>query len=287
MMLPLGPALLSQSKQHIDLVDFYFVPIPYLPTIIFLIAPAFLFAIMGGTFGRPDAWNESTRAPAFLTARPMNDTFIIVAKLKATALTILFVWACVFGLIGLSMLISRGDRHTESLPHFLLRHATPRHVLLAVAMLVGLVLQSSLAVVKSFSLNLYGGKWIPIARMFATILVIAPLPWLGHWVWVHPDRRAAVLLMVHISMGVLVAAKIGVAIPIVRAIQRKGVATNARLIGWTALWFIAVTALIGITLWLVAATRHSIISLVAGIVLLLPYNRMISMPLAWHHNRHR
>jgi hypothetical protein len=150
--------LVFLPNQHLDLVDFYFVPVPFLPTAIFLMMPFFLFGIGGGSFAAPDAWNASTRAPAFLTARPMSDNFLIVAKIEATTLTIALVWAIVFGLIGLSMLIPHGDRQAEKLVHFLLRHATPRHVVIAIASLAGLVLLSWLNVIKSFAFNLYGGK---------------------------------------------------------------------------------------------------------------------------------
>jgi hypothetical protein len=56
------------------------------------------------------------------------------------------------------MLIPHGDRQAEKLVHFLLRHATPRHVVIAIASLAGLVLLSWLNVIKSFAFNLYGGK---------------------------------------------------------------------------------------------------------------------------------
>ncbi len=287
MMFFLAFPLLWQSNQHIDLVDFYFVTITYITTAIFLLAPVVFLGIIGGNIGRPDAWKDSTDASAFLTARPMNDRFIIVAKIKATAITIVFVWTIVLGLLGLSMLIPHGDTQTESPAHFLLRHATPWHVLLAVASLAGLVLQSWLMVIKSFSLNLYGGKWLPLARMSAAILLFALILSLGQWVSMHSDYRATVHRAVQVSMCLLIAAKIGLALPIVRALRQRQIATSAQLAASAALWFLAAAALFGVTFWLIPAARHSSLLLAAGVGLLVPYNRMISMPLAWHHNRHR
>ena len=283
----LGIPLLWESNQHIDLIDFYIVPVPFLATAIFLVGPVFWFSVAGGSFAKPDAWKDTTTAPAFLTARPMSDNFLILAKIKATTLTIFFVWAIVLGLIGISMLIPNGDRRAETLTHFLLRHATPRYVLIAIASLAGLVLLSWLAVIKSFALNLCGLKWIATVRLFATIVLIALLPWLGQWVRMHPDSRTAVLLAVRVSLCALIAAKIGAAMPIIRAIRHRHIASNSQLVFWTALWFLAATILLGTTFSLFPAVRHSGILLVAGFVLLLPYNRMIAMPLAWHHNRHR
>jgi hypothetical protein len=286
-MMMLALPLLWESNQHIDLVDFYFVPVSFLATGLFLVLPFLLFTIAAGTFAKPDAWKDTRTAPAFLTARPMSDNFLVLAKIKATTLTILSIWAIVLGLIGISMLIPHGDRQTETLAHFLLRHATPRHVLISIASIAGLVLLSWLAVIKSFALNLYGGKWIPTVRVFATILLIGVIPSIGHWAWKHPESHAALLMAVRILMCVLIAAKIAVALPIIRAVRRRHIASSSQLVTWTALWFLAAATLLGITFWLVPAARHSALSLVAGVVLLLPYNRMISMPLAWHHNRHR
>jgi hypothetical protein len=286
-MIVLGLPLLWGSNQHIDLVDFYFVPVPFLPTAVFLAGPVFLLSIAAGTFAKPDAWKESTTAPAFLTARPMSDTFLVVAKIKATTLTILFVWAIVLGLIGISMLIPHGDRHAETLAHFLRRHATPRHILIAIASLAGMLVLSWLNVIKSFALNLYGGKWIPTVRVFATILLIGVIPSIGHWAWKHPESHAVLLTAVHVLICLLIAVKIGVAIPIARVIRRCHVANDVQLLTWTALWFLAVAILLGIILWLVPAARNSGLTLAAGVALLLRFNRMISMPLAWHHNRHR
>jgi len=125
-------------------------------------------------------------------------------------------------------------------------------------------------------------------RMFTTIALIASFPWLGHWVWQHPDSRATLLLAVRILICVLIAAKIVVAMPIVHAIRRCHIASSFQLLTWTAVWFLAAVTLLGLIFCLVPAARHSELALViAGVVLLLPYNRMIAMPLAWHHNRHR
>jgi len=154
-------------------------------------------------------------------------------------------------------------------------------------LLAGLVFLSWLAVIKSFALNLFGGKWLPTVRVFATILLIGVIPSISHWAWKHPESRAALLLAVHILLCVLIAAKIGVAMPIIRAIRRCHVATDGQLFAWAALWFVTVAILLGIALWLVPAARHSALALAAAVVLILPFNRMISMPLAWHHNRHR
>jgi hypothetical protein len=113
------------------------------------------------------------------------------------------------------------------------------------------------------------------------------IPSIGHWAWKHPESRAALLMAVRIFMCVLIAAKIGTAMPIIRAIRRRHIATDAQLRNWTAAWFLAAAALLGITFSLVPAVWHQGPAIVAAVVLILPYNRMFAMPLAWHHNRHR
>jgi len=272
--------------QSADLVDVLIAPMPFLPTAIFLIQPVMWFGIVGGNLALPDGWKVTSQPPAFLSARPMSDGQLISAKVKASAVVVLFVWAIVLALVGLSMLVPHGNRQAETLAHFLSRHATPRRALIAGAALVGLISLSWLSALKSFAVTLYGRKWINNARVFGFILLIGALGATAQWAWTH--RESQVLpIAAHVAAWALIAAKIAAAVPILFAIRRRRIANNDRLIVWTAMWLLAVAMLFGVAFRLVPAIRHSPIALAAGIALVVPYNRLIGMPLAWHLNRHR
>jgi hypothetical protein len=244
------------------------------------------FGIFGGNLALPDGWKVTPETPAFLSARPMSDREMISAKVKASAVVVVFVWAAVLALIGVSMLIPHGNRQAESLVHFLSRHATPRHALVAGTALAGLIILSWLAALKSFAVTLYGRKWITHARVFGSILLIGAFGGAAQWAWTH--RQSQVLpIAAHMAAWALIAAKVGTAVPIHFAIRRRRIANDERLIAWTVIWLLAAAMLFGVAFWLVPPIRHSPIALVACIALVLPYNRLIAMPLAWHLNRHR
>ncbi len=90
-----------------------------------------------------------------------------------------------------------------------------------------------------------------------------------------------------IAAWLLVAAKAGLAGAIVRASRRCSAASSKQLIIVTLGWLLLLAAQFAAVLWLMPTSRHSLVIVSACLVLSVPYNRLIAMPLAWHHNRHR
>lgn len=265
----------------------FIVPVQVLWAAACLLLPPFMAGAVGANLGKLDAWGKERKMSSFVAVRPMADATLIIAKVKATALTVGLTWAMVLALLLASWSLPRSFSHTESLAHVLIRYATVHRAIIGAVILAFLVLETWLNVVQSFAMALYGRAWLINAISFTVIGVFIGLCGLGAWTSLHPHSLSAVLRGVQIGMLTLVVVKVSLAVIFIRAIRRCRAATTRQLIRWTAAWLLLLGAQFAIVLWLVPRLRHSLLPLTAGLVLSLPYNRLIAMPLAWHHNRHR
>ena len=76
---------------------------PEVVLMMFLLAsPVFFAGLMAANLGKPDAWSKSLTIPSFLATRPVADTALIAAKLKATAVTVVMIWAIVLTLVAIN-----------------------------------------------------------------------------------------------------------------------------------------------------------------------------------------
>jgi hypothetical protein len=250
-------------------------------------SPVFLAGALAGNLGKPDAWSKSLTIPSFLAARPMEGSALIAAKLKATALSVAIIWVIVLAILAIDCLLPHSYSEPESMAHLLLRHATPHRVALAAALIGALMLITWLNVIKAFVFPLYGRAWLVNTAGFGMLGIYMALGCVGYLAWLHPGSRTAMLNGAPTALWILLAAKIATAALVVRASRQHRVATGAQLIAWTTTWLLAVALVFSLVCWLAPAVRHSLPLLAPGIALALPYNQLIAMPLAWHHNRHR
>jgi hypothetical protein len=250
-------------------------------------SPVFFAGLLAANLGKPDAWSKSLTIPSFLAARPMADTMLITAKLKATALTVLIIWAIVLILLAINLLRPYGFSQSESMAHFLVRQATPHRVALAAALICALVVMTWLSAIKGFVFSLYGRPWVVNAAGFGMLGIYLGVGSLGYWAWQHAGWRTDLLHGARLALGIVLTAKIVTAALVVRASRQHRIATDARLLVWTAAWLLGGALVFSTACWLVPAARNSLLVLAAGVALFVPYNRLVAMPLAWHLNRHR
>ena len=66
-----------------------------------LAMPVVLAAAMSKGFSKPDFWSANLALPSFIATRPMATGELVVAKLKAAALSAALTWALVFAFLCL------------------------------------------------------------------------------------------------------------------------------------------------------------------------------------------
>ena len=280
------PPLLRTTPQPFA-VEGMIVEGPFILIVGCLVTPVIFSGRIGAELGKGDAWAKTQESPSFLATRPMDDNSLVWAKIKASAMAIALVWTALLAIVVAGWMLPYTYSRTESLAHFLLRRSTLHGAVVTAAAIVGLVFISWINVIKSFALVLYGRSWLNILAPFVVILgfsvVLSPFQWALR----HPAALPLVLQGFRVAVWVLIAAKIAAAALIIRGIRRCRVSNNEQLIAWTAAWFLAAAAIFTSVLWLLPPARHGQLMVIAIVVLAVPYNRLVGMPLAWHHNRHR
>lgn len=279
--------LLFQSNPASLYVSGLMIPRSIFPLAIALGAPPFLAGLIGGNLGRANPWEKSLATPAFLAAKPMEDATLVAAKLKASAIMVIASWAVILMILLASCLLPHTYSPTESLAQFLVRHASGYRVLAAWALVGGLVLYTWISIVEGIAVPLSGRARLSEAVMFAGCVGFAGVVGLGTWVSQHPQSLPKVLAAGRVVVGALVGAKVVVAVLVVRGVLRSRIAPARRLIAWSLVWLLFVIAAFATALYFVPAARHSTPSIALGLLLAIPYNRLLGLPLAWHHNRHR
>ena len=280
------PPLLRATPQPLA-VQGMIVEGPFILIVGCLVTPVIFSGMIGAELGKADAWAKTVESPSFLATRPLDDNSLVWAKMKASALAIVTIWAVLLAIVAAGWMLPYTYSQSESLVHFLLRHATPHGALVAAAAIVGLVLISWINVAKSFALVLYGRRWLNTLAPFVVILGFSVILTPFQWALRHPAALPLVLQGFRIAIWVLIAMKISAAALIIGGIRRCRVSTNEQLIAWTAAWFLAAATIFAVVLWLVPPAQNAQLVVIAVVVLAVPYNRLIAMPLAWHHNRHR
>jgi hypothetical protein len=250
-------------------------------------APPFLAGLIGGNLGRANPWEKSLTTPAFLAAKPMSDATLVAAKLKAAAIMVAASWMVILMILLASCLLPHTYSPTESLAQFFVRHATGYRVLIAGALLGGLVLYTWISIIEGIAVPLSGRARLSEAVVFTGCVGFAGVMVLGAWVSLHPQLLPKVLAGARVAMGGLDVAKVVVAFLVVRGILRSRIAPPRRLIAWSLMWLTFLIAAFAMVIALIPAARHSLFSVALGLALAIPYNRLLGLPLAWHHNRHR
>ena len=265
----------------------YIVPVQLLWAATCLLMAPFMAAALGPNLGKLDAWGKDRKMLSFVAVRPMADATLISAKLKATALAVGVTWALTLALLIAAWALPHSYSRDESMLHLLAVHATARRATIAAVVLAFLILKTWLNAVQSFSVSLFGRTWLQNTVQFSVIGAFIVLAGLGYWTWQHPHALPDVLRGCKIAAWVLVGAKIAVAGIIIRSTRRCGAASPRQLARWTTLWLLLLAAEFAAILWLAPQSRPYAPTLVPVLVLSLSYNRLIAMPLAWHHNGHR
>lgn len=265
----------------------YIVPVQLIWAATCLLMAPFMGGALGPNLGKLDAWGKERKMLSFVAVRPMADATLISAKLKASALAVGVTWAVILALLIAAWALPHSYSRDESMLHLLAVHATAHRATIAAVVLAFLILKTWLNATQSFSVSLFGRAWLQNTVQFSVIGAFIALGGLGHWTWQHPHALPDVLRTCKIAAWVLVGAKIAVAGIIIRSTRRCGAATPRQLTRWTTLWLLLLAAEFAAILWLAPQSRPYRLTLASVLVLSLSYNRLIAMPLAWHHNRHR
>jgi hypothetical protein len=252
--------------------------------------PAFLAAMAGGTFGGVHPWSRGgVPIPAFVAARPVLTADLVVAKLRAAALSSLAACAVI---VVLTLAALPFGEVAAVLRRLLEQLHTTQGVRGWALLALGAVAAPWLT-----WKTLANGLWVPLAgrrwpfflfMAAGPVLLTAALLTAAWFVTAGYDVRAALLDALPWCVGLAVLLKLAAGALVLRALLRRRLISARTLTRLAVAWLAGAAALTGLAFWLTPPEVASPLVIAGGLVLvLLPLVRLGLAPLALDGNRHR
>jgi hypothetical protein len=247
------------------------------------VMPMFFAMIMGGQVGRQDMWSDYAMTP-FLAARPVSTQRLVVAKFWMCLGCTLVCFAMTQ--LGVLMLLLRPGfaAHAAEVAQSI---GIWKSIAIVSGASLGLIAITWLQMAANAWMSLTGRTWLinAVAFTFSGLIGVGALA--GVWVYLHVELHgyfiAAAPWVMQLMLVLKAVAAVAVVIGLLRA-RLIGPAGAATLVG---LWCLVVGSLNVAAWWLLPGDAQLLAKLAGGIVLLVPFSRLVGAPLALHWNRHR
>ena len=266
-------------------------------------APALVFAILLGVLLTPPfiaVFSAATvprstsqaRDPygisAFIATRPMTGAALVAAKLKGAAWSTVGAWLLVLVATPSALILSdTWSTVIDRVRPVVATVGTPRAVVAVLLTFAGLIASTWKHLVQGLYIGLTGRAWIVKGSVFLALAFLFLLGPIAQWVVDTPSVRSALWDALPMILALVAGVKMSAAAWIATRLVRGRLLSDRALVAGAAGWSVAVFALYGLLVWLVATPffpRH-VLALVA--ILAMPLARLSAAPLALAWNRHR
>ncbi len=245
--------------------------------------PVMISAVGGSGLAKFDIWGKD-QMPSFFAIRPMSTGQFVCIKLAAVALSTLAIWAIMLGMVLIWAALEASPLNSrESIVRAALAQATPRTVAIFFAALFGLAALMFRNFLVAMWPTLIGRKWVSVAVAVNCTLLIGGSVLAGTWVYHHPEFRRHLPAFLPWIVAYMLAEKFFGAVAVGTVLRKWDMISANRLAAVYAGWFLLAGLLLGVTCCFGSPTWM----LAAGVVLALPFSRVVILPLALHWNRHR
>ena len=281
------------------------VVLPFELALLFLVgdAPALVFAILLGVLLTPpfmavfsaatvprstsqarDPWGLS----AFIATRPMTCAALVAAKLKGAARSTVGAWLLVLVATPSALILSdTWPTVIDRVRPVVATVGTPRAIVIVLLTFAGLIASTWKHIVQGLYLGLTGRAWIVKGSVFLALVFLFLLGPIVQWIIDSPGVRSALWDALPLILASVAGVKMSAAAWIATRLVRGRLLSDRALVAGAAGWSVAVFALYGLLVWLIATPffpRH-VLALVA--ILAMPLARLSAAPLALAWNRHR
>jgi hypothetical protein len=256
--------------------------------IVFLLIPILAGAFYASCFGIVGDSVRPAPLTAFLATRPLSNSAVVVAKLRASALAAAAAWVFAVAALAGWWAFTGGHRDLSRLWERGVEFVgVPRMVGGCVLLAVGPVLVIWRMMVASLWTGLTGRTWVIIAQQAVAFGIL--LQGLYEWTtWnAYPDRRDRIFDALPWVAGTAVGLKLLAAGLALRALLRRGEVAPRVLARLLGLWLLTAATLFALLAWVVPSDQVPRYGLALGVVLFLPLARLAAAPLALAWNRHR
>jgi hypothetical protein len=254
-----------------------------------LLTPPFMAVFSAATVPRS---TSSARDPygisAFIATRPMTGAALVAAKLKGAAWSTVAAWLLVLVATPAALILSdTWSTVIDRARPVIATVGTPRAIVIVLLTLSGLTASTWKHLVQGLYIGLAGRPWAVKGTVFLALSFLFLLGPIVQWIIDNPGVRRALWDALPAILAILVGVKMSAAAWIVTRLARRRLVSDRTLVAGAACWSVAVFALYGLLMWLIATPffPHYLLALVA--ILATPLARLAAAPLALASNRHR
>jgi hypothetical protein len=236
---------------------------------------------------RPERGGDAHGLAPFTAVRPLTNTQLIAAKLKASMRSTLATWVLVLIAIPIALRWSgTSSAVTDVAHHFAEALGAPRAIALGLLFLMALVLSTWKQLVQSLYVDMTGNEKLVKANVFVWLVLLAVgFPML---LWIR-DKTSVIALLWNgfpFIVGVLVVIKTLMAAWTIVRLDERRLVTDRGLLIIAACWAASVFALYGVLVLIFPEMfPRYLLALIA--ILVIPLVRVAAIPLALARNRHR
>jgi hypothetical protein len=256
--------------------------------LVFLFIPPLIATFWGSQMGSPGESIRSSALTTFAATRPLDDSALAAAKLRAATRAAVVAWLMVLGMTAAWFAITDGfEKMKLAWEGSVQKYGSTRATGVLVLWAAALVLGTWRALVANLWVGLSGRTWMVPAHMILVALVGLQL--LAEWAFSNSGVARSEWFYEALPwiLGGVVVLKFALAGWALRASHRRGQLkydTAAKLVaGWVA----GAVGLFALLAWLVPSSVVPVERLAVGVVLLLPLARLAAAPAALAWNRHR
>ncbi len=226
--------------------------------------------------------------PAFAAARPMSNSALVSAKLRAAAIISGVTWALTVAVAGAWMAFTGGmNGLSQKWDYAVSALGAARACVLFGLIAIGPMFLIWRLLVENLWIGLTGRTWVA----FATAILAAFVSLQAAYEWTRwgsePDRLDRIRAAIPWVATGLIALKFLLAGTALRVLHRRGELSTRAVQRVLCAWGLVVVGLFAVLLWLTPPEWTSDYNLAAGVVLFVPLARLLVAPLALGWNRHR
>ncbi len=253
---------------------------------IFLGLPILMACVSGAALGNFGGIDSSAKAPQgpFLFTRPIASAAFVRDKFLAGALVTLMIWLSALP-FGLLLLLRPG--FAQAIIDIAQQTSGWKVVVLPPVALLLLVATTWKQLVEGYWSALTGRIWITHVFGIGMVLLVMCGMGFGIAASIFPQYQAAATAAAPWIVGVLLAVKLVAAILVLRGLLNSALFPSEHIVAMVAAWIFVVAAVASLVIWLIPAGAASTRDILAGIILLVPFSRLVGAPLAVEWNRHR
>jgi hypothetical protein len=257
------------------------------PQMLGLVAWAFfpwvLAISISGGMAKFDIWDKVAMT-AFFATRPMTTVQFIWIKCCASALSAIAAWIITIGLFLVWALLEASPLNAHpSIIRAAMANATPRSVMISFFVLLGLVVWTWREIASGLWPTLSGRKHFANAVGFAFMIAMMLAGGIGTWIYKHPAFHDLFWQLLPWMVGSSIGLKVLAAAWLSIALIRRELISRYTLIVLAFAWLLLAGLLIASLSLILSPTW----SLVAGVIMALPFPSFAAAPLALDWNRHR